>query len=88
MRQNIMKSMSKTDNASLIERLKILEYSIRKTITFREDQDEDVDPEHRDEAAQCGLSISDLTTKGDLLNAVQTAVRSAEARAVRNGSGV
>ncbi|MDQ9171810.1 hypothetical protein Q8A64_15460 [Oxalobacteraceae bacterium R-40] len=79
--------MNKTDNASLIERLKILEYSIRKTITVREDQDEDVDSLHRDEAAQCGLPISGLTTKGDLLNAVQTAVRSAEAKAGKSGRG-
>jgi hypothetical protein len=67
--------------ALLIERLKVLEYDIRKSMTVREDQDEDADPQHRDGAECCGISVEGLHTKGELLNAVQTAVRSMQAKA-------
>ncbi|MFJ7567521.1 hypothetical protein ACIQW9_11245 [Herminiimonas sp. NPDC097707] len=59
----------------LIERLTILEYAIRQSMTVREDQDETADPQHREEAGCCGISVDAAVTKGDLLNAAQTLVR-------------
>ena len=66
--------------AERIGQLKALEHAIRKSITLREDQDEDADSQHRDEAGRCGIVIEHLDTKGELLNAVQTAVRAMQAR--------
>lgn len=60
---------------NLIERLTILEYAIRQSMTVREDQDETADPQHRDEAERCGISVEAAVAKGDLLNAVQTLAR-------------
>lgn len=67
----------------LQERLTRLEYGIRQSITVREDQEDEVDPAHRQEAELCGIPVQGLDTKGDLLNAVQTAVRAARARAAQ-----
>lgn len=69
------------DDAQLIERLTFLEYEIRRSITVREDQEEDAQPWHCEEAQRCGIAVAGVITKGDLLNAVQTAVRSAQSRA-------
>lgn len=75
-----MENTNETANALQAERLKRLEYEIRKSITVREDQEEDVELQHMEEAARCGIPVEDLCTKGDLLNAVQTAVRLIEAK--------
>jgi uncharacterized membrane protein YccC len=72
----------------LIERLKVLEYAIRQSITVREDQEEDVERPHRDEAERYGIRSDALTTKGYLLNAVQTALRSAQSAAGKNNRAV
>jgi hypothetical protein len=76
-----LENINETTIARLIERLKILEYAIRKSLTVREEQEDDADPQHRAEAERCGIPAEDLTTKGELLNAVQTAVRSIQAKA-------
>lgn len=68
--------MNDNDVTALTDRLKILEYAIRKSITVREDQDEPADQPHREEAAHCGIPDDNSVTKGDLLTAVQTLVRS------------
>lgn len=65
----------------LIERLGILEYAIRQSMTVREDQDEAAEPQHIEEAAQCGITVDDAMTKGDLLNAVQTLHRASQKNA-------
>lgn len=65
-----------SEKNALIERLKVLEYAIRKSITVREDQDEPADLPHKEEAGRCGVLAEDDITKGDLLTAVQTLVRS------------
>jgi hypothetical protein len=64
------------DTDITIERLKTLEYAIRKSITVREDQDEPADLSHSEEAVRCRVDVEDGITKGDLLTAVQTLVRS------------
>ena len=69
--------MSSDSHEVLIEQLRKLEYSIRQSITVREDQEEDVDPVHRSEAERLGIAGTSLISKGDLLNAVQTALRAA-----------
>ena len=79
-----MENINETTIALLIERLKILEYEIRRSLTVREDQEDNVDPQHRDEAERCGIPVEDLHTKGELLNAVQTTVRSMQAKAGKN----
>ena len=66
--------------ARLIERLTFLEYEIRRSITVREDQEEDAHPWHCQEAERCGIAVDAMMTKGDLLNAVQTASRAAQAK--------
>jgi hypothetical protein len=76
-----MENLSAAEFALLIEHLKTLEYEIRKSITVREDQEESVLPQHEEEAKRCGIPVEEFSTKGDLLNAVQTAVRAAQARA-------
>lgn len=68
------------DTAQLIERLNFLEYEIRRSITVREDQEEDADPWQCKEAERCGIVVEGLMTKGDLLNAVQTTVRAVRGR--------
>lgn len=68
--------MNETNNADLIESLSKLEYAIRQSMTVREDQDEPANPEHNDEAEHYGIEVDSAVTKGDLLNAVQTLVRS------------
>jgi hypothetical protein len=83
--QDNLENMNETALARLIERLKILEYEIRKSMTVREDQEEDADPQHRDEAGRCGIAVEGLDTKGELLNAVQTTVRSIQAKAGKAG---
>lgn len=75
-------------HALLIERLKALEYSIRNSITVREDQEEDAEIQHKVEAARYGIRSDALSTKGDLLNAVQTSLRSAQAAAGKNSGSV
>ncbi len=65
----------------LIERLGILEYAIRQSMTVREDQDEPAESQHLAEAAQYGIAIDDAMTKGDLLNAVQTLHRASQKNA-------
>lgn len=72
--------MNETNFSLLIERLTILEYAIRKSMTVREDQDENAEPAQRAEAQDCGIDTAGLDTKGDLLNAVQTAVRAKQAQ--------
>ncbi len=71
---------------NLIERLTILEYAIRQSMTVREDQDEPAYPEHAEEAQRHGILIEVGLTKGELLNAVQTLVRATkkESLAVSN----
>lgn len=73
--------------ADLIERLTLLEYAIRQSMTVREDQDEPAHPEHKDEAERYGISVEDTITKGDLLNAVQTLVRVMQKKLVTEASG-
>lgn len=65
----------------LIERLGILEYAIRQSMTVREDQDEPAEPRHLAEAAQYGVAVDDAMTKGDLLNVVQTLHRASQKNA-------
>jgi hypothetical protein len=79
--RKIMENIPGAELPLLIERLKTLEYEIRKSITVREDQEELVDPQHEEEAKRCGIPVEEFSTKGDLLNAVQTAVRSAQTQA-------
>jgi len=64
-----------------IERLVTLEYAIRQSMTVREDQDEPAEPQHIEEAAQCGITVDDAMSKGDLLNAVQTLHRASQKNA-------
>ena len=73
-----MKSTDETNYADLIEHLTNLEYSIRQSMTVREDQDEPANPPHKAEAERCGITIDAAVTKGDLLNAVQTLVRATQ----------
>jgi len=68
-----------TNHADLIDKLTALEYAIRRSITVREDQDETADPQQLDEAARFGIRADDQITKGELLSAVQTMVRAAQA---------
>lgn len=79
-----MDEMGESATTLLIERLKFLEYAIRQSIAVREDQEEDAEPQHKDEAARYGIRSDALSTKGDLLNAVQTSLRSAQAAAGKN----
>ena len=69
-----------------IERLTILEYAIRQSMTVREDQDEPANPEHKDEAERYGISVDSTVTKGDLLNAVQTLVRARRKENIQHGA--
>lgn len=71
-----MKNVDEINHADSIEPLSKLEYAIRQSMTVREDQDEPANPEHKDEAKQYGIPVDSGVTKGDLLNAVQTLVRS------------
>jgi hypothetical protein len=68
------------NDTELIERLQTLEYDIRQSITVRENQEEDLETRHAQEARSCGIRVGGLLTKGDLLNAVQTALRSLQAQ--------
>ena len=77
---NIVPNINDTTDTALIVSLKTLEYDIRRSITLREDLEDDVDPALRGAAARCGISVDNLHSKGDLLTAVQTAVRAAQAR--------
>jgi hypothetical protein len=70
---------------NLIERLGVLEYAIRQSMTVREDQDEPADAQHLEEARQYGIGIATDMTKGDLLNAVQTMHRARQKQAVTGG---
>jgi hypothetical protein len=74
-----LKNLNENTGAQYIEQLRALEYEIRKSIVVREDQEDDVDPWLKEKAGQHGLSVEGLNTKGDLLNAVQTALRAAQA---------
>ena len=71
------------DIAQLIDQLSFLEYEIRRSITVREDQEEDALDSHLKLAEQYGISLQGMTTKGDLLGAVQTVVRAARSRAAQ-----
>ncbi len=62
----------------LIEHLTHLEYAIRQSMTVREDQDEPANAEHITEAETYGIVVDPQLTKGDLLNAVQTLVRTTQ----------
>ncbi len=79
--------MNAAGRADLIEKLMILEYAIRQSMTVREDQDEPANPEHKDEAERYGISVEDAMTKGDLLNAVQTLVRASQKKSATEASG-
>lgn len=70
-----MENLNQARPSDLIERLTVLEYAIRKSMAVREDQEEDAEPQQMDEAERCGISLVDVTTKGELLGAVQTLVR-------------
>jgi len=63
------------DHIALIDSLTTLEYEIRRSITLREDLEDDAEQPHRESAARCGIAIDQLHAKGDLLGAVQTALR-------------
>lgn len=78
-----MENTNDPSPTQLIERLTFLEYEIRRSITVREDQEEDAQPWHLKEAERCGIAVDRAMTKGDLLNAVQTAVRAAQAKSER-----
>ena len=79
--------MENGDNiAQLIDQLSFLEYEIRRSITVREDQEEDALDSHLKLADQYGISLQGVFTKGDLLGAVQTAVRVARSRAAQDKS--
>ncbi len=80
--EKMVKHGNEAAGTQLGDRLKKLEYAIRTSITVREDQEEDADPSHLEEAERCGIITDALMTKGDLLNAVQTAAR---ATAVKSG---
>lgn len=75
-----MSKLNERSHADLIECLSKLEYAIRQSMTVREDQDEPANPEHKDEAERYGIEVDSAVTKGDLLNAVQTLVRSMRRR--------
>jgi hypothetical protein len=82
-----LKNVNETGRANLIERLTNLEYAIRQSMTVREDQDEAADQQHKYEAERYGIVVEDATTKGDLLNAVQTLVRATQKKvAAESGS--
>lgn len=57
-------------------RLHKLEYAIRQSMAVRDDQEDPADPQHLEEAAACGISITPELSKGDLLSLVQTRLRS------------
>ena len=78
-----MENANPTSAAQMIERLTFLEYEIRRSITVREDQEEDAQSWHVEEAGRCGIAVHAAMSKGDLLNAVQTAARAAQAKAAR-----
>jgi hypothetical protein len=75
------------NGANLIERLTNLEYAIRRSITVREDQDEAADPQHKDEAGRCGIAVEGAPTKEELLNTVQTLVRSTQRQMAAQSTG-
>lgn len=82
-----MENVNQIGRADLIEQLTNLEYAIRLSMTVREDQDEAADQQHKHEAERYGIVIEDATTKGDLLNAVQTLVRATQKKvAAESGS--
>ena len=62
-------------NADPIEALRKLEYAIRQSMPVREDQEDPADPQHLDEAAACGVAVTQTLSKGDLLSLVQTRIR-------------
>jgi hypothetical protein len=70
------------DHIALIDALKTLEYAIRRSITLREDLEDDADAAHRDAASRCGIDIGPLQAKGDLLSAVQKTLRAIQAQAI------
>ncbi len=72
------------DTLQFIDQLSFLEYEIRRSITVREDQEEDALDSHLKLADQYGISLQGVVTKGDLLGAVQTAVRAARSRAAQD----
>ncbi|WP_231949333.1 hypothetical protein [Herminiimonas arsenitoxidans] len=82
-----MKNVNETSHADLVERLTNLEYAIRLSMTVREDQDEAADQQHKHEAERYGIVIEDATTKGDLLNAVQTLVRATQKKMAAESHG-
>lgn len=72
------------DIAQRIDQLSFLEYEIRRSITVREDQEEDALEWQLKEAERCGITLAPMATKGDLLSAVQTAVRAARSNIMRD----
>lgn len=81
-----MENLNQARQSDLIERLKILEYAIRKSMAVREDQEEAAELQHMDEAERCGISMADVATKGELLGAVQTLTRATQAKAAAESS--
>lgn len=75
-----MDNTNPSSDSEFIDRLTFLEYEIRRSITVREDQEDDAHPWHCKEAERCGIAMHGLTSKGDLLGAVQTAVRAAQSK--------
>jgi hypothetical protein len=65
--------------AGLIAQLKNLEYEIRRSITVREDQEDAAEPQHIDVACSLDIQAEAGASKGDLLSAVQTRLRAAQA---------
>jgi hypothetical protein len=74
------------DAIDLIAALKTLEYDIRRSITLREDLEDDAEEVHRDAAARCGIDVVPPQAKGDLLSAVQTTLRALEQTSRREES--
>ena len=62
-------------NPDPIEALRKLEYAIRQSMPVRDDQEDPAEPQHLDEAAACGIAITPILSKGDLLSLVQTRIR-------------
>jgi hypothetical protein len=74
-KENFVEGKNEGPAQQTAQRLKTLEYAVRSSIYVREEQEDDAEPDHLKEAAQCGIEVNARMTKGDLLNAVQTILR-------------
>lgn len=77
-------AMSITENQSsrapaLVAQLQDLEYAIRRSIAVREDQEDAADCQHIEAACRLGIQAEADMSKGDVLAAVQTRLRAAQA---------